>query len=169
MIALFEKAYFAELERKTQLNNALAFPVSIVFGGVALLGYSAARIVPESPAGAISVLCLFFATTTFVMFVLYAWRFSIHDDYEYIWFMDDTLGFRDELRRHYENSHGETEADDAFEERLIFDLARCASKNARLNDKRAGDIYRCRASALFFILASFVLSIIGTLAQLAST
>ncbi|MEO0462284.1 MAG: hypothetical protein AAF127_04080 [Pseudomonadota bacterium] len=166
VLQLFEKAYFAELERKTQLNNALAFPLSVIFGGVALLGYASSYIEPESPGGAIAASLLFLVTSSLALFIKNVWAFSIHDDYEYIWFMDQTLEFRNELRAYFDRQKHQEKADDQFSERLIADLAKCASVNARLNDQRAHHMYLCRIHSLFFILGCFLLSVVGAITEM---
>jgi uncharacterized membrane protein YcjF (UPF0283 family) len=156
LLDFFERAYFAELERKNKLYTAVAFPFSIVTVGVTLLGYASSKFeIERSYSGPVITLVVL---TIFCLFsvVKNAHIFLVGREYEYIWQLDQMLSYRKQLEDFAASSELQFDARREFEDSLIRDIANCASINARHNDERSEAMYKMNLAAFGFVLLSLI-------------
>ena len=156
MLDHVEKAYFFEIERKTKLQTALAFPISIIIVGMALIGNSLENSGYDPTPWVI--LPLLPASAAFLFFVVNIWKFLIGRTYKYIWTADRALAHFKSLEA-FSRAHPDApKAEETFREQITIDLAGCAEKNALLNDARSTNLYYANVAAFIFILASLASS-----------
>ncbi|WP_187978445.1 MULTISPECIES: hypothetical protein [Pseudomonas] len=157
-IALYEKLYFFELERKEKLISRLSLPLAIIVTLSSLLSTMLEKAPPYSD-GMYGVLFWIFylcCMITAVRSAWYFWRTWQLRDYDAL--LPDLSALEDhrqDLQRHFE-THGESQ-DDAqahFREIIIRFYVDCTTVNTRNNDKRAAYFSNMATNvALTFFLA----------------
>ncbi len=160
LLDFFERAYFAELERKNKLYTALSFPVSIMTVGTGLYGYLALNFEFPKPAAVLVFALLLIAFLSFVFFVVSASQFLIGRTYKYIWKLEEALRHKAELDAFCKQWPDAPSAMETFNEHLIQTIAFCASHNATLNDQRSENLYRANILALTYVVIAVLISII---------
>lgn len=157
-IALYEKLYFFELERKEKLISRLSLPLAIIVTLSSLLSTMLEKAPPYS-AGMYGVLFWIFylcCMITAIRSTWYFWRTWQLRDYDAL--LPDLSALEDhrqDLQRHFE-AHGESQ-DDAqahFKETIIRFYVDCTTVNTKNNDKRAAYFSNMATNvALTFFLA----------------
>lgn len=152
----FERAYFAELDRKNKLHTALAFPASVVVVGVTLLGWSSAKWNFSGYGAMWMILIVISAMFVLFIFIFNTARFLIGKNYEYIWTLNDMLAHRATLEEFSAQFPDAPAAETTFNDQLLKDIAYCTSHNASLNDQRSEILYNANIAAFVFVLLALV-------------
>lgn len=156
MLEFVEKAYFFELERKTKLQTALAFPISMVVVGTALIGNAVENWDSDELGAYVTLVLIGLATLSFAFFVANVGRFLIGRTYRYVWTADQALTHFRGLEKFSQAFPEAPRPEITFREQLTTDLAACAERNAFLNDQRSTNLYYANVSAYVFILAALI-------------
>jgi len=157
---LVEKVYFAEIDRKSKIQAALAFPIGSSAFGVAAAHYAISNLEIASRCDLIVLLPILPATLAFVTFIVLLPKFLAPGKYQYLYEMEDLLAHRDELKRHHEKYPEAEDPEITLDRHIEADLAKCATANSALNDKRSEALYHINQAVfvqvLFSILAAAI-------------
>lgn len=166
MLEFAEKAYFFELERKTKLQAALSFPISVTIAGTALLGFSLNEWQFRGLNAVWASIPICLALISLIFFIWNVAKFLIGRTYRYIWTAEDALTHYEKLMEFSKEFPDAPDADRTFKDQLTRDLASFAARNARLNDSRSANLYYANIAAFCYILSGLLSAGIVTIAGL---
>ena len=155
MLEFYEKVYFSELDRKSKIQTALAFPIGISVVAISAFRYALENVVIHSRCDYIVLIPLIPASAAFVFFLSFVGLFLNPGAYKYLWTLNALKDHHKELREFSERFPEAPSADETLEQHLMTDLAKCATHNALINDKRSEALYRSHISV--FVLVLFAL------------
>lgn len=159
-----EKSYFKEIERKTKLQTAFAFPTSMMVVGTALIGNAFDKWQHINPGFNWLGAMLFGVSVIALLAFLYnAAIFLVARTYRYMWTPRQARDHYLKLTEFAKEFPDTPPADETFREQLTTDLANCAEMNTRLNDARSSNLYWANLAAFIYILAGLTGSAISTL------
>ena len=155
MLDFYEKVYFAELDRKSKIQTALAFPIGISVVGISAFRFALENVVIQSKCDYIVLIPLIPSVVSFIFFLSFAGMFLNPGAYKYLWTLDEFKRHYEELGEFSKQFPDAPAADETFKQHLMTDLAKCATHNALINDKRSEALYRSHISV--FVLVLFAL------------
>ena len=169
MLDFFERAYFAELDRKTKLHTALALPFSVIVVGITLLAFFVQTWDFPSEYLVVLFAILTVNVAPLTCYIVEVKKFLIGKEYQYIWYLDTMLEHLGSLESFSAAYPLAPSADETFKEQLLNDLARCTSHNAAMNDLRSENLYACNVSAMLFVLFALITASTSSLIQVSDT
>lgn len=155
-LEFYQKHYFAELERRKELNDFLSIPV----GALGLLCGALAYLVTNFSFDwnfQTAVFCFLIAgamiSILFVLwFLLHAiWRYQ----YCYLSFADNIRKYENDLRVYYASSKKkqiEVQLENEIEEMIIRQYAKTATSNAKNNEKKSANLYKSNMAIVFLVI-----------------
>ena len=156
MREFFEKAYFHELERKSKIQAAAAFPLGIATLSIGLLKFIIENISVEKSCNYLAWVLFIFSLFAMVRMFVLANGFLDFGSYEVISKSDDYLLHFQELKRFCVEHPTAQSPEVTIDEHLIVDFSKCATINAAVNDRRAEQLYELNLTAYMLILSALI-------------
>lgn len=159
----YEKFYFFELDRKSKIQAALAFPIGISGLGMAALGYTIELVDIKDSIGLVPIALSTVAIAAFAFVFYYCSRTVGIKKYNKIPSMDLIRKFEVDLQSTRHTKFGREVAKDSFDKEIIERLAASAAQNSKVNDLRAEALYKANRAAVVLILFSLLSAAMVTL------
>ena len=158
MFGFYEKAYYFELERKSKVQTALAFPISISIFSISASKFALEKVHFCNLSGKIVIFFLVVCAISLFFTFRYCLSAIGIKKYSYVPKMSEIKQFQQGLRKFQESGASKKPAksvDQEFESYLIDALSDATTQNSEVNDLRSDALHKANRAA--FVLALFSL------------
>jgi hypothetical protein len=169
MLEFFERAYYYELDRKTRIQTAIAYPGGVALVGIGALKYATENLLLSDWLGWVIAAAIIAGAVCLLYFLFQCYRFFLGHAYEYVGTMDEFDAHRRALEKFSAEFPRAPSAAETFVTQLQGTLAKCATHNACTNDRRSEILYRANAAIFVLILFSLLAAAIVSLQTVAKS
>jgi hypothetical protein len=137
--------------------------------GITLLGFAIKRVIFVAATTIVLLVLFLVCFLTLVFFTRQVSTFLIGRTYKYIWTLNETLAYRDDLERFSAKFPDTPKASETFANNLLKDIAFCTSRNVKINDERSENLYWANVNAFIFVLSALIITSTAVLIKVVIT